>query len=567
MNEYTRNNRHIVILLLAAVFCALASTGWIAPQQAQAAVSELDPWPAAPQIANVAASPATTSFTPSAGSNRIVLISVHDHTNNTTATTITVSYGTNNIPARAIVNSPNNQRRQSWFFYLNESDIAAASGTTVTVTNNNVGSGMSVYIATLAGVDQTTPINGTYQIYNSNTASVTLGTLNVNAGGYGIFGSTQSLAGAPTNNESYTGNTPQTVGTAYSCVAVKSFPSAGATGPALTWTGNTYAGLAFTTINPASGASGNLTVGDGASVANANAQQGSTNNAIDSFTTAMSSGAGQINTLTLTTSAQFTAANVTNIGVYLDAGTLGVYDAGVDTLVPSSFSIGAGTATVTFTSPENVSTATANYLITANIASGATVGNTLGARVTGASGTLGTPTYSDTASATLTISAPVCTRANPAITLSPASQTLAPGGSITYVVQVTNNDSASCADTTFALSSADVPAAPNANFNASTLAATIGPITGGSFQTTNLTVSATAGAANGSSTTTSVTTAADANHGAVTSSTVSSTVGTGAPPAGVTQSPAGNAYVYAVLAAGMVLFVTQRSRKKRAETR
>ncbi len=147
----------------------------------------------------------------------------------------------------------------------------------------------------------------------------------------------------------------------------------------------------------------NLTVGNGTDPASANAMQSTANNAIDSFTMAVSAGSGTINTLTLTTSAQFTATNVSNISVYRDAGTLGVYNAGVDTLVPSTFTIGASTATITFTTAENVTTTVANYLITVDIAPAAVVGNTLTARVTGATGTVGTPTYSDTTSATLTI--------------------------------------------------------------------------------------------------------------------------------------------------------------------
>ncbi len=313
-------------------------------------------------------------------------------------------------------------------------------------------------------------------------------------------------------------------------------------------------------------ASGNLSVGNGATVANANAQQGSANNAIDSFTAYLSSGTGQINTLVLTTSAQFTAANVANISVYNDAGTLGAYNAGVDTLVSGvTYTVGTNSATLTFSTPLSVTTTTANYLITLDIQATATTTNTLTARVTGGTGSgLGTPTYNDSASATLTITAPVCTRANPTVTLTPASQNVAPGGSINYTIQVTNNDSSqlACGSTTFSLSSTDLPATPNANFNASTLPASIGPINaGGSFLTATLTVSAPAGATNGQSETTSVTTAADANHTAVTSNSVTSTVATG--PVMTTATPAGNRILYSVLAAAMVLAAVMNGRRGR----
>jgi hypothetical protein len=47
----------------------------------------------------------------------------------------------------------------------------------------------------------------------------------------------------------------------------------------------------------------------------------------------------------------------------------------------------------------------------------------------------------------------LCTTASPTVTLSPASQTVFPGGSVTYTINVKNNDSADCAAGVFQLSS------------------------------------------------------------------------------------------------------------------
>ncbi len=113
--------------------------------------------------------------------------------------------------------------------------------------------------------------------------------------------------------------------------------------------------------------------------------------------------------------------------------------------------------------------------------------------------------------------APVCVRGDPTVIISaPTTQNIFQGGFANYTVSVTNNDNTICAATTFNLSKTDTPGVPNANFSASTLPATIGPINGGATMTVTLSHTATAGATVGSTEQTSVTTAADANHAAVT---------------------------------------------------
>ncbi|HEY3448494.1 MAG TPA: CxxxxCH/CxxCH domain-containing protein [Myxococcales bacterium] len=146
------------------------------------------------------------------------------------------------------------------------------------------------------------------------------------------------------------------------------------------------------------------TVGNGIDPPSVNAQQGSAGHEQDAFTVVKNYGTGTLSTLTLTTSAQFTTTNVAAVQIYRDSGTIGTLDA-ADTLVPATGTIAATTMTVTFTTPEPVSTTAQNYLIVVNVQGAATVGNTLTARVTGMTGTnLGTVTATgDTAGATLTV--------------------------------------------------------------------------------------------------------------------------------------------------------------------
>jgi predicted CxxxxCH...CXXCH cytochrome family protein len=169
--------------------------------------------------------------------------------------------------------------------------------------------------------------------------------------------------------------------------------------------GTTNTAWSQLTVTETAVAGGNLTVGNGTNPGNGNVTQGSTGNAMNAFTLGMSSGSATVNTLTLTGgSAQFTSANVSAIKIYRDNGTAGTLD-GADVLVATTTGWAANIATITFTSAESVTT-TANYLVVVDVTSGATIGNTLSGRITAATGTgLGTPTYSDSASATLTIAA------------------------------------------------------------------------------------------------------------------------------------------------------------------
>jgi len=99
---------------------------------ADAAVTLLDGYTTAPQIASNTSTSATATYTPSGTSadKRVVVVHVAAHTNGTTATTITTDIGNGSTwtSGRLVGYSANNQRRQNWIFYFNEADLAASSG-------------------------------------------------------------------------------------------------------------------------------------------------------------------------------------------------------------------------------------------------------------------------------------------------------------------------------------------------------------------------------------------------------------------------------------------------------
>lgn len=281
--------------------------------------------------------------------------------------------------------------------YRNETNKVADSFTMVMNANTGSVTGVTASLTNPANVSSIRLYRDSGTIGSYDGTETLLATVNSPTATVNFTGFTENLTTTPTN---------------YLIVAdISSNPTVGQTVVAsvtgLTVTAPDTQGTITDTGTTLTIGTGNLTIGNGTDPANANAPQGSTDKPIDSFTAVMSVSTGTISSLTLTTSAQFTAANVSGIKLYRDAGTIGAYDSGVDVLVPSTFTIGAGTATINITTPEDITTTAQNYLITVDIQPTATIGNTLTARVTSATGSyLGTPAYNDSSSATLTITAP-----------------------------------------------------------------------------------------------------------------------------------------------------------------
>ncbi len=115
-----------------------------------------------------------------------------------------------------------------------------------------------------------------------------------------------------------------------------------------------------------------------------------------------------------------------------------------------------------------------------------------------------------------------CTEADPTVTITTGNQDItSDGGFVNYTVQVTNNDSLACADTTFTLSAADTN---STNFFASTLETTSLTVAPGASAQTQVKVTAKANQPNASTNDTTVSTAAVGLKNAVTSLAVTTTI-------------------------------------------
>ena len=138
--------------------------------------------------------------------------------------------------------------------------------------------------------------------------------------------------------------------------------------------------------------------------------------------------------------------------------------------------------------------------------------------------TVGGTTYTGGLWNTLTgvYSPGTCTTSAPTVSITPSSQTITSGGSDTYTISITNNDSGTgCTNTTFSLAAADTN---SANFNASTASPASVALSPGANGTSTLTVTAKAAQTSGADSTTVTATAS--GHANTISNAVSTTIAT-----------------------------------------
>jgi len=268
-----------------------------------------------------------------------------------------------------------------------------------------------------------------------------------------------------------------------------------------------------------------LTVTDLPNPASKNAQQGSQNNAVGKFTLSTNFSSATVTQIVITgTNTAFVDAQGVNI--WQDVNGNNEWDAG-DSMVAGNVSFSGTTAT--FNGAMMTATPTpVGYIITYDIAAGATVGGTTTGYISSISSDANTNTNNDnTVDATLTITAGTCVRTAPLVEISPSTAFAPPNDAAGYTVSVTNRDNNFCGTTTFAVALTNTPTVPNANYSSSSLGATstgaLAP--GGNWQTT-LTHATTVGATVGATQQSFVTTT-DANHAAVQSNTVVTTVSAG----------------------------------------
>ncbi len=196
----------------------------------------------------------STSFTISAGTERLLLVMVSNYDKNEgTGQTFTATYGGKTLSQAYLQNT---NQHQTWIGYLKESDIASRSGDTVSISVTGTSTAGRIYIASYSGVDQASPVTGATGDYLLNIMDddAPIGPLSVNAGGYGIYGWASQISRV-SDTESYSEKS-QIIGNGFNCgVASKAFTSATTTNPTVSWGDSGFqiphASVSFITLNPA----------------------------------------------------------------------------------------------------------------------------------------------------------------------------------------------------------------------------------------------------------------------------------------------------------------------------
>lgn len=137
-------------------------------------------------------SSATMSYTVSAGSNRLLIVAVSGEGESAAAPTVDYGGQAMTQVANAFIDASTISLRAN-LFRLNESGVAAASNTTITVTGGEAE--ISIHAQAYSGVNQTTPIAETDEdVSDDNTNPVTTLVITNAAGNIAVF---FAVAGAP----------------------------------------------------------------------------------------------------------------------------------------------------------------------------------------------------------------------------------------------------------------------------------------------------------------------------------------------------------------------------------
>ncbi len=338
----------------------------------------------------------TMTLPKGAGNNRLLVVKVvAEYGSAITTFTPTVSYGGQALTK--IVATDTSSRMKVWFGYLNEAKIAAATGTTPSITvtwNSTPSSGVGLSAAFYSNVNQATPTTGSRAVASDTSATTpTSGTINVTAGGTAIYGSNLNGALAASLPTGYNEHFDTANGSLYQdAVGSKPITASGTENPRPTWTSARY-GFAVIGLNPATTTLGNGTAGSSANVAPGAAAQ-----KLDGFSLVTGSAAttDSVTGLTVTTT---NGSAIASLSIQNEAGTT-TYFTAVNNPGSDTWTFSGGT-------PIPVTNTSTNYKIVAtykNRAAGAPAGLTATtARVTGiTSGNVFAG--SDTADTTLTLS-------------------------------------------------------------------------------------------------------------------------------------------------------------------
>ena len=407
-----RVGRALIFTMLFGVFIY---QGLVSPKAAEAAITTLSSWASVTNHITTSVTN-TMPYTVPAGTARMLVVAVNSTISLASAAqTVTVTYGGQTLTA-AGSNFATSARDHTALFYLQEAGLQAAGANTnlsVKFSATNTQWITQVDAAVFDFVDQSgSPITNSQSWLNDGTAAAAIGPFAT-----ALTIGTNDLAVEIVSLQRY-GTTPARTMTTWAANWTQAFgPTAGTNGtnvnnlyisqdttPGTTTSnhtaGTTNASMSAMSIKPLIM---NLLVGNGTNPQNTNAGIGTVNNPLDSVAMSASAGVVTVNSIVLTGTANFSAANIGGVSVYLDSAPTGTLDAS-DVLVPSSYVLSGSTATITFSTPISIPTTTQNFLVTVDVIAG-TAGNSFTGTITSATGAIGTPVYNDSGSATLTFQA------------------------------------------------------------------------------------------------------------------------------------------------------------------
>lgn len=205
-------------------------------------------------------STSTTNYSPGAGNNRLLVVSVANERNNGVRSITSITWGGQNLVRAVFINNGgsgnNDLRAEVW--YLNEAGINAASGlcNNFVVTWSGSITAETFAVVTLQDIDQATPVaaTGTGAPAASGTSATTA---NMAAGTNDIVFYNASTRADATHSSTYAELTDQTDGSTMGmATATKQITTAGTEAPTATWTGsdqNVIAGVVFNGVTATGG--------------------------------------------------------------------------------------------------------------------------------------------------------------------------------------------------------------------------------------------------------------------------------------------------------------------------
>jgi len=361
----------------------------LAPLDARAAIgTTTQNWPATPIYSNAAYPAAAITYNAVAGNNRLLVVGISSSTTAVNQPQPSVTYG-GTAMTYAIGYNATATQQHSYLFYLPLGSSASAdTGKTIAVTiSGGTSKHCIVNAAVYSGVDQAVPVGTSVRSSNNTTAGTAVGpfTLAVNSGELGI----SVLNTVQPGTQNLNASTIALASTGHLWTQVSTAASARMKGGALrttfatTLNANTVTATQHTssvatlnstaaiTIKPIQG----ITLSNGSTLAGnksvyVNDGANSLNVVVDAF--AMTADAPtNVTSITFTGNANTTSGNLSGIKVWRKVGaTLNSWEAS-DIQVGGNGTATGGAVTISgFT--ESVSTVTQNYIVTFDIAPGAT---------------------------------------------------------------------------------------------------------------------------------------------------------------------------------------------------